>query len=360
MLKDDQLKTLLELSAANQNTLDINEITILPGFDQLNTDDLFLIQTTLEEQGVTLTGFDASQDVDDESECDEDLESEFEANANAYMREDSIRMYLKEIGKYPLLTPDQEVTVAKRVYEGDSEAKQLLVNSNLRLVISVAKRYVKGSGMSFLDLVQEGNMGLLKAADKFDYRKGYKFSTYAMWWIRQAVTRAIADQSKNIRIPVHMRETLNRIRRESRRFLLAEGREPSPEELAVSMKMEPDRILEVLELFKDTVSLDTPIGDEADALLGDFISDDSTPEPFQSTEQELLREELSLILSSLTAREQTILRLRFGFVDGRIWTLEEVGKIYHVTRERIRQIELRTIRKLKNKREVKNLRSFID
>lgn len=360
MLKNDQLKELLELAAANQNVLDFNEIITLPGFEQLDTDDLFRIQTAVEEKGITLTGFDFTGGGDSDPDYEDELETDFENNANAYMKEDSIRMYLKEIGKFPLLTPEEEVEVARKVREGDDEAKKHLVNSNLRLVISVAKRYVKGSGMSFLDLVQEGNIGLLKAVDKFDYRRGYKFSTYAMWWIRQAVTRAIVDQSKNIRIPVHMRETLNRIRRESRRFLLAEGREPSPEELAVYMKMEPEKIVDVLELFKDTVSLETPIGEEADTMLGDFISDDSTPEPLESTEHELLKAELGQILSSLTSREQTILLLRFGFVDGRIWTLEEVGRIYHVTRERIRQIELRTIRKLKNKREVRNLRSFID
>ena len=272
---------------------------------------------------------------------------------------DPIREYLKEIGSIPLLTQEQEQDLAKRKSEGDAEAGKKLVEANLRLVVSIAKRYT-GRGMSFLDLVQEGNIGLMKAVEKFDYRKGYKFSTYATWWIRQAITRAIADQARTIRIPVHMVETINKLIRVSRQLLQELGREPTPEEIAKEMNMPEDRVREILKISQEPVSLETPIGEEEDSHLGDFIQDDNVPVPADAAAFTLLKEQLVEVLDTLTDREQKVLRLRFGLDDGRARTLEEVGKEFNVTRERIRQIEAKALRKLRHPSRSRKLKDYLD
>lgn len=291
----------------------------------------------------------------------EDIENTLqEISSDDYMTDNSVRMYLKEIGNIPLLSACEERELAIRVELGDEKAKKEMANANLRLVVSVAKRYVAGSGMSLQDLIQEGNIGLLKAVEKFDYHKGYKFSTYAMWWIRQGISRAIADQSRTIRIPVHMREQMNKIRRASRQFLVENGREPNPMEIAESMSIPTELVEEVMKYLGDTISLETPVGDNEDSMLGDFIADDDTTDQFAATEYVMLREELQEILSTLSDREQRIIKQRFGFEDGRIRTLEEIGKEFHLTRERIRQIEVRAIKRLRYKPSIKNLRSYIE
>ena len=272
---------------------------------------------------------------------------------------DPIREYLKEIGSIPLLTQEQEQDLAKRKSEGDAEAGKKLVEANLRLVVSIAKRYV-GRGMLFLDLIQEGNLGLIKAVEKFDYRKGYKFSTYATWWIRQAITRAIADQARTIRIPVHMVETINKLIRVSRKLLQELGREPQPEEIAKEMNMPVDRVREILKISQEPVSLETPIGEEEDSHLGDFIQDDNVPVPAEAAAFTLLKEQLVEVLGTLTEREQKVLRLRFGLDDGRARTLEEVGKEFNVTRERIRQIEAKALRKLRHPSRSRKLKDFLE
>lgn len=296
--------------------------------------------------------------VEEENLLDNELPKE--AASDSFYIEDSIRLYLKEIGKIPLLTGEEELEIAKRVEAGDMEAKEIMTNSNLRLVVSVAKRYVGGSNMTLLDLIQEGNIGLIKAVDKFDYHKGYKFSTYAMWWIRQAITRAIADQSRTIRIPVHMKEQMRKVTKASRKFLAETGKEPTLSELAAIMELTEERMAEIMKLYGDTISLDAPIGEEADSALKDFVADENTPDQYLTVDHALLGEQLDKILSVLTEREQRIIRLRFGFVDDRIWTLEEVGKEYHVTRERIRQIETRALRRLRVRRDTKTLRSYLE
>lgn len=272
---------------------------------------------------------------------------------------DSVKAYLKEIGKFSLLDAVQETETAKRIEEGDSKAKEELVNANLRLVVSVARRY-SGCGMPLLDLIQEGNLGLMRAAEGFDYKRGYKFSTYAMWWIRQAITRAIADKSKNIRIPVHMAETMNQIRRESGKYVSENGEEPGAEILARRLSMPREKVEEVLTYFGDTISLETPVGDEEETSLMNFISDKAAPEQFEVTTAKILRSEMHDVLSCLSEREQNVLRLRFGFVDGRVWTLEEVGQIYHVTRERIRQIEVKALRKLRARKDVQRMSDYLE
>jgi RNA polymerase primary sigma factor len=268
-------------------------------------------------------------------------------------------MYLKEIGKIPLLTPEEEIELAIRMSQGDEEAKRRMAEANLRLVVSIAKRYV-GRGMLFLDLIQEGNLGLIKAVDKFDYTKGYKFSTYATWWIRQAITRAIADQARTIRIPVHMVETINKVIRVSRQLLQELGHDPSPEEIAEEMGMPVDKVREILKIAQEPVSLETPIGEEEDSHLGDFIPDEDASEPSEAASYTLLREQLDTVLSTLTPREEKVLRLRFGLEDGRTRTLEEVGKEFNVTRERIRQIEAKALRKLRHPSRSKKLRDFLN
>ena len=273
--------------------------------------------------------------------------------------DDPVRMYLKEIGKVPLLSADEEIELAKRMEEGDEDAKHRLSEANLRLVVSIAKRYV-GRGMLFLDLIQEGNLGLIKAVEKFDYRKGYKFSTYATWWIRQAITRAIADQARTIRIPVHMVETINKLIRVSRQLLQEYGREPLPEEIAEEMGISEDKVREIIKIAQEPVSLETPIGEEEDSHLGDFIPDDDAPAPAEAAAYTLLKEQLMSVLSTLTPREEMVLKLRFGLEDGRARTLEEVGKEFKVTRERIRQIEAKALRKLRHPSRSRKLKDSID
>ena len=273
--------------------------------------------------------------------------------------DDPVRMYLKEIGKVPLLTADEEIELAKRMEEGDVDAKHRLCEANLRLVVSIAKRYV-GRGMLFLDLIQEGNLGLIKAVDKFDYRKGYKFSTYATWWIRQAITRAIADQARTIRIPVHMVETINKLIRVSRQLLQEYGREPLPEEIAEEMGISEDKVREIIKIAQEPVSLETPIGEEEDSHLGDFLPDEDAPAPAEAAEFTLLKEQLMSVLSTLTPREEMVLKLRFGLEDGRQRTLEEVGKEFKVTRERIRQIEAKALRKLRHPSRSRKLKDSLD
>ena len=273
--------------------------------------------------------------------------------------DDPVRMYLKEIGKVPLLSADEEIELAQRMEQGDEEAKKRLCEANLRLVVSIAKRYV-GRGMLFLDLIQEGNLGLIKAVDKFDYRKGYKFSTYATWWIRQAITRSIADQARTIRIPVHMVETINKLIRVSRQLLQTYGREPSPEEIAVEMGLSVEKVREIQKIAQEPVSLETPIGEEEDSHLGDFIPDDDVPAPAEAAAFSMLKEQLVEVLDTLTEREQKVLKLRFGLEDGRARTLEEVGKEFDVTRERIRQIEAKALRKLRHPSRSKKLKDYLE
>ena len=272
--------------------------------------------------------------------------------------QDPVKMYLKDIGKVPLLSAEEEIELAKRMEAGDEMAKKKLAESNLRLVVSIAKRYV-GRGMLFLDLIQEGNLGLLKAVEKFDYRKGYKFSTYATWWIRQAITRAIADQARTIRIPVHMVETINKVTRVSRDLLQKLGREPLPEEVGEVMGLPKERVQEIMKIAQEPVSLETPIGEEEDSHLGDFIQDESIPTPVEATNQTLLHEQLDEVVSTLTEREQRVIKLRFGWDDGRPRTLEEVGKEFNVTRERIRQIEAKALRKLRHPNRSRKLKDFL-
>lgn len=272
--------------------------------------------------------------------------------------DDPVRMYLKEIGRVPLLNAEEEMELAKRMYDGDEEAKERLAEANLRLVVSIAKRYA-GRGMSLLDLIQEGNLGLIRAVDKFDYRKGYKFSTYATWWIRQAITRSIADQARTIRIPVHMVETMNRVIRTSRQLLQELGREPRPEEIGERLGMSAERVSEILKFSQEPVSLETPVGEEEDSHLGDFICDEHMPVPAEAATFAILKEQLSAVLSTLTEREQRVLRLRFGLDDGRARTLEEVGKEFCVTRERIRQIEAKALRKLRHPSRSRKLRDYL-
>jgi RNA polymerase primary sigma factor len=295
--------------------------------------------------------------VIDEDEVDITSQENIDAPSPAVISDDPVHLYLKEIGNYPLLTIEEEVELAKRIQEGDETAKQLLAESNLRLVVSIAKRYI-GRGLSFLDLIQEGNMGLIKAVEKFDYSKGFKFSTYATWWIRQSITRSIADQSRTIRIPVHMSEIINKTYRLSRNLLQELGREPTEQELADAMNMSIEKVREVLKISSDPISLDIPIGEEEDSHLGDFIQDDNILGPEDSASYTMLREQLLTLLDTLTEREQRVLILRFGLSDGRTRTLEEVGKEFNVTRERIRQIEAKALRKLRHPSRSKHLKGF--
>lgn len=306
---------------------------------------------------------DTSEEVTDEAEpFQPEHEEEVELDLTipeGIALDDPVRMYLKEIGRVPLLSAAEEIELARRVESGDETAKRRLAEANLRLVVSIAKRYV-GRGMLFLDLIQEGNLGLIKAVEKFDYRKGYKFSTYATWWIRQAITRAIADQARTIRIPVHMVETINKLIRVSRQLLQSLGREPSAEEIAAEMEMSPERVREIIKIAQEPVSLETPIGEEEDSHLGDFIEDQDAPAPAEAASFRLLKEQLEDVLNTLTPREEKVLRLRFGLDDGRARTLEEVGQIFNVTRERIRQIEAKALRKLRHPSRSKKLKDFLD
>ena len=366
------LEALLEKAAANKNILDYDDI--LKAFDgtELTEDridailDYFeknkvdvLQGTTLEEligdddDELLLVPIDDADAEEDEAELIDDVDV-----LEGVSTEDPVRMYLKEIGNVPLLTSEEEVELAKRVEQGDEEAKKKLTEANLRLVVSIAKKYV-GRGMPFLDLIQEGNMGLMKAVDKFDYTKGYKFSTYATWWIRQAITRGIADTGRTIRVPVHMVETINKTLRMTRQLLQELGREPTPEEVAAELGVPVSKVREVLKISRDPVSLDTPIGEEDDSHLGDFIEDDSAQSPADSAAFSMMREELDNALNSLTEREKQVVRLRFGLEDGRPRTLEEVGKEFNVTRERIRQIEAKALRKLRHPSRSKKLKDFL-
>ena len=328
----------------------------------INPEQIDKVFDAFEEMGVDVLkdDFDEEPDVE-ELEKVEDIKVEDinTMNFDGINIDDPVRMYLREIGKIPLLSFDEELELAKRVINGDEEAKQKLAESNLRLVVSIAKKYV-GRGMLFLDLIQEGNMGLIKAVEKFDYTKGYKFSTYATWWIRQAITRAIADQARTIRIPVHMVETINKLIRVSRQLLQELGREPSPEEIAKEMNMPVERVREILKISQEPVSLETPIGEEEDSHLGDFIQDDNVPVPAEAAAYTLLKEQLQEVLGTLTEREQKVLKLRFGLEDGRARTLEEVGKEFEVTRERIRQIEAKALRKLRHPSRSKKLKDYLE
>ena len=325
----------------------------------LNSEQMDLLYDLLEANNIDVIDEDIEKEIIDANEVEEDEEFDAIAASEAININDPVRMYLKEIGKVPLLTADQEQDLAIRMSEGDEEAKRQLAEANLRLVVSIAKRYV-GRGMLFLDLIQEGNLGLIKAVEKFDYQKGFKFSTYATWWIRQAITRAIADQARTIRIPVHMVETINKLIRVSRQLLQTLGRDPLPEELAQEMDMPVERVREILKIAQEPVSLETPIGEEEDSHLGDFIPDDDAPAPAEAAAFTLLKEQLMDVLDTLTPREEKVLKLRFGLEDGRARTLEEVGKEFQVTRERIRQIEAKALRKLRHPSRSKKLRDFLD
>jgi len=366
----EKMNALLEIAKKKKNVIEDNEIIdcFADCKQFLTSDNMGKIFDYLEKNGVDVLTI--TEDEDDALEPDDlafELEDEEEIDVeqidlsvpDGVSIEDPVRMYLKEIGKVPLLSADEEIELAKRMEEGDEDAKKRLAEANLRLVVSIAKRYV-GRGMLFLDLIQEGNLGLIKAVEKFDYRKGYKFSTYATWWIRQAITRAIADQARTIRIPVHMVETINKLIRVSRQLLQELGREPSPEEIAEKMDIPVDRVREILKISQEPVSLETPIGEEEDSHLGDFIQDENVPVPADAAAFTLLKEELVNVLGTLTDREQKVLRLRFGLDDGRARTLEEVGKEFSVTRERIRQIEAKALRKLRHPTRSKKLREFLE
>ena len=358
-----KLIEILELGKKKKNMLEYQEIADF--FKDLNLDPekFEMVIDYLEQNGIDVLKISNDDDVDDDIILDDEDEVEVEkidlSVPEGVSVEDPVRMYLKEIGKVPLLSAEEETELARRMEEGDEEAKKKLAEANLRLVVSIAKRYV-GRGMLFLDLIQEGNLGLIKAVEKFDYRKGYKFSTYATWWIRQAITRSIADQARTIRIPVHMVETINKLIRVSRQLVQELGREPSAEELAKEMDMPVDKVREIMKIAQEPVSLETPIGEEEDSHLGDFIPDDDIPAPADAAAFTLLKEQLMEVLDTLTDREKKVLTLRFGLEDGRARTLEEVGKEFNVTRERIRQIEAKALRKLRHPSRSKKLKDYLE
>ena len=360
-----KLKELLALAKKKKNVLEYQEISDFFQDMELNAEQFEKILDFLETSNIDVLRITDNDDdtVDDEILLDDEEEVEVEkidlSVPDGVSIEDPVRMYLKEIGKVPLLSAEEEIELAKRMELGDQEAKKRLAEANLRLVVSIAKRYV-GRGMLFLDLIQEGNLGLIKAVEKFDYRKGYKFSTYATWWIRQAITRAIADQARTIRIPVHMVETINKLIRVSRQLLQELGREATPEEIAKEMDMPVERVREILKISQEPVSLETPIGEEEDSHLGDFIQDDNVPVPADAAAFTLLKEQLEEVLGTLTEREQKVLTLRFGLEDGRARTLEEVGKEFNVTRERIRQIEAKALRKLRHPSRSRKLKDYLE
>ncbi len=361
---EERLKELLNIAKKKKNVLEYQEISEFFHDITLEEEQFDRILETLEQNNVDVLRITDGDDVDDEeiilTEEDEvDVENIDLSVPDGVSIEDPVRMYLKEIGKVPLLSAEEEIELAQRMEMGDEEAKKKLAEANLRLVVSIAKRYV-GRGMLFLDLIQEGNLGLIKAVEKFDCRKGFKFSTYATWWIRQAITRAIADQARTIRIPVHMVETINKLIRVSRQLLQELGREPTPEEIAEEMDMPVERVREILKISQEPVSLETPIGEEEDSHLGDFIQDDNVPVPADAAAFTLLKEQLVEVLGTLTEREQKVLRLRFGLDDGRARTLEEVGKEFSVTRERIRQIEAKALRKLRHPSRSRKLKDYLD
>lgn len=363
-----KLQELLDIAHSKKNVIEDTEL--IKHFNDLkevalDLDTMQKIFNFLEKNGVDILQI--TDDDEEEPTLDEDVIAEGEdvekidftdTGDISSKTQDPVKMYLKDIGKVPLLSAEEEIELAKRMEAGDEMAKKKLAESNLRLVVSIAKRYV-GRGMLFLDLIQEGNLGLLKAVEKFDYRKGYKFSTYATWWIRQAITRAIADQARTIRIPVHMVETINKVTRVSRDLLQKLGREPLPEEVGEVMGLPKERVQEIMKIAQEPVSLETPIGEEEDSHLGDFIQDESIPTPVEATNQTLLHEQLDEVVSTLTEREQRVIKLRFGWDDGRPRTLEEVGKEFNVTRERIRQIEAKALRKLRHPNRSRKLKDFL-
>ena len=351
----NRLTDLVTLGKTKKNLLDYKDVINFLGDIDLDPDQLDKVYEHLETQGVEVMN-PTDSDTEDDSDKDAVIPIVIDSAINI---DDHVRMYLKEIGKVPLLTAEEEIELAQRMEQGDRYAKGRLTEANLRLVVSIAKRYV-GRGMLFLDLIQEGNLGLIKAVEKFDYRKGYKFSTYATWWIRQAITRAIADQARTIRIPVHMVETINKLIRVSRQLLQELGRDPNPEELAVEMQMSPEKVREILKIGQEPISLETPVGEEEDSHLGDFIPDDDIPAPADAAAFILLKEQLMEVLHTLTDREEKVLRLRFGLDDGRARTLEEVGREFEVTRERIRQIEAKALRKLRHPSRSKKLKDYLD
>lgn len=355
-----RLNDLLEMAKKKKNMLEYQEISEYFKDMNLGAEQFEEILEFMEAHNIDVLRI---SDDDEDILLDDDDEVETEqidlSVPDGVSIEDPVRMYLKEIGKVPLLSAEEEIELAKRMELGDMEAKKRLAEANLRLVVSIAKRYV-GRGMLFLDLIQEGNLGLIKAVEKFDYRKGYKFSTYATWWIRQAITRAIADQARTIRIPVHMVETINKLIRVSRQLLQELGREPTPEEIAAEMSMPVERVREILKISQEPVSLETPIGEEEDSHLGDFIQDDNVPVPADAAAFTLLKEQLEEVLSTLTEREKKVLTLRFGLEDGRARTLEEVGREFNVTRERIRQIEAKALRKLRHPSRSRKLKDYLE
>ncbi len=348
---------LLAKGKKNGGTLTDAEIIDAMQKQDLTPDEIDSMYELFSQKGIDIVDDTAGQEISDGKDDDE---AEIDLSVpEGISIDDPVRMYLKEIGRVPLLTAEEEVYLAKRMEQGDEEAQKRLAEANLRLVVSIAKRYV-GRGMLFLDLIQEGNLGLIKAVEKFDYNKGYKFSTYATWWIRQAITRAIADQARTIRIPVHMVETINKLIRVSRQLLQKLGREPSAEEIAKEMEISVDRVREIMKIAQEPVSLETPIGEEEDSHLGDFIEDQDAPAPAEAASFTLLKEQLEEVLDTLTPREEKVLRLRFGLDDGRARTLEEVGKNFGVTRERIRQIEAKALRKLRHPSRSRKLKDFLD
>lgn len=359
----EKCRGILAIARKKKNVLDYKEIMDYFQDTDFEADKMEKVFEFLEGCNIDVKMNDDDGDVEDDiilsDEDDIDIEKIDLSVPDGIGLEDPVRMYLKEIGKVPLLSAEEEIEYAQRMEEGDEEAKKRLAEANLRLVVSIAKRYV-GRGMQFLDLIQEGNLGLIKAVEKFDYRKGYKFSTYATWWIRQAITRAIADQARTIRIPVHMVETINKLVRVQRQLLQELGREPSPEEIAETMDIPVERVREIQKISQEPVSLETPIGEEEDSHLGDFIQDDNVPVPAEAAASTLLKEQLVEVLGTLTEREQKVLRLRFGMDDGRARTLEEVGKEFNVTRERIRQIEAKALRKLRHPSRSRKLKDYLD
>lgn len=367
-LTQDQLRESINLLMEEKKRLgarvisyeELTEQIALPF--KLDKDGIEKLIQQFEDKGIGVVDEDGDPmklQVEKEEEVVEDIMGENDLAPKGVKINDPVRMYLKEIGRVDLLTADEEVEIAKRIEAGDETARDELAEANLRLVVSIAKRYV-GRGMSFLDLIQEGNMGLMKAVNKFDYTKGFKFSTYATWWIRQAITRAIADQARTIRIPVHMVETINKLSRIQRQLVKELGRDPAPEEIGAEMDLPTEKVREILKISQDPVSLETPIGEENDSHLGDFIEDDEATSPEDSASSELLKEELRDVLDTLTDREENVLRLRFGLDDGRQRTLEDVGKVFGVTRERIRQIEAKALRKLRHPSRSKQLKDFLE
>ncbi len=348
-----KMKGLMALAKKKKRILDNKDIEEQLSDIELDQEQIDKVYDYLESQGI-----DVVSNIELEEENPEDKELDLTIAENSINIDDHVRMYLKEIGKVALLSGDEEIELAKRIENGDEEAKRRLAEANLRLVVSIAKKYV-GRGMLFLDLIQEGNLGLLKAVEKFDYRKGYKFSTYATWWIRQAITRAIADQARTIRIPVHMVETINKLIRVSRQLLQELGREPTDDELAAEMQMPVEKVRETRKIAQEPVSLETPIGEEEVSHLGDFIPDDDIPAPADAAAFSLLKEQLNEVLNTLNERERDVLRLRFGLVDGKARTLEEVGSQFNVTRERIRQIEAKALRKLRHPSRSKKLKDYL-